>query len=277
MLLYRNMLYIFCLTATWTCFIGCDSRRGQVWERVEQSSENPLQQVLHANLEAIGGRTRWQEINTIEADVVATLFELDRSSTLVHMSQILKLEPHPSLTLDYRLPAGVWTEQLDSRGVVSVDAEINNFTSGEDIETEYGAGLKLRLMVQALTQSVGLLNKEWSLHYRGRERKGGRLSHKIEVDGIMVRLSHKKNAVEQMNRLVIWFDAESHLIDRIWLQYTKGPENQVGYLAANVGRYKEQSNGVVLPTYIGVVRSDAFQQFSEQEIIRVEYQKIQFR
>ena len=83
--LYRNMLYIFCLTATWACFIGCDSRRGQVWERVEQSSVDPLQQVLHANLKAIGGRTRWQEINTIEADVVATLFELDRSSTLVHM------------------------------------------------------------------------------------------------------------------------------------------------------------------------------------------------
>ncbi len=274
---YNSTLYLLSLMMALVCFFGCDSRQDRMWRRLAYSEASPLQQVLHANLDAIGGRATWQGIEAVDAEVVATLFETDRSRTLVDMSQVLTFDPYPSLTLDCRLPTGDWIERLDSNGGVSVDAAKDNPAPEEEIETVYGAGLKLRLLIQALTQSVGLLNDEWTLGYLGQERKGGRLSHKVEVSGLMIRAAHDKDAVGQMNRLVIWFDADTNLIDRLWLQYDKGPRDQTGYIAANVGQYKKQSNGVVLPTYIGVVRSDAFQQFSEQEILRLEYQKLRFR
>ena len=274
---YHSSLYLFCSLLPFACGMGCQSRQDHMWQRLAHSEASPLQEVLHANLEAIGGRTTWQKTHVIEANAVATLFDVDRSSTLVDMTQVLKFDPHPSLTLGFRLPAGTWTEHLDSGGGVRIEGAQVDPAGDEGLETLHGAGLKLRLLVQASTQAVGLLNNAWTLKYLGKERKGGRLSHKIEVQGLTIRTGQKPKSSDQKNRLVIWFDADSHLIDRLWLQYDRGQGNEAGYLAGNVGRYQRQADGLVLPTYVGVVRSDAFQQFSEQEILRVEYQDIRVR
>ena len=141
------------------------------------------------------------------------------------------------------------------------------------------------------------------MRYVGLERKGGRLTHKIEISGEMIvgakeeesspkprfdlssvgefvaSFKGKNKEYEGDDQLVVWIDSETYLIDRLLLRYRDGldPAEGFRYLGANVGGYQEVVEGMALPRYIGVVRSDRYHQFSEQEVLRIEYQHLKVR
>ena len=279
---------------------GCRSDLERINQRLGQISDPRLSSVLRKNINAGGRVATWLQTQKIEAQALTTIHDLDGGKSLLEQRHELLPGQPISLRLISRTPEGPWIEHIDAEEQVSMFLEDqqkqlslkgailrwlkspNIFKAKEpdiaDPEVLQGAGLKLRLISQALTQSFGLLRDDWSLSYAGQERKGGRLSHKLIVNGMMLYREVSEDLLDVGDQLVIWIDAETFLVDRMWLRYCVQPgsgRESFVYLAANMKNYQKQPNGLVLPTYIGFVHSDQHQQFSESEILRIEYLKIQ--
>jgi len=76
------------------------------------------------------------------------------------------------------------------------------------------------------------------------------------------------------NLLTVWIDGQTHRIRRLWLRYYKYDKN-FGYVTLDIGDYETVTGGLSLPRYIAYAHSDRHQQFSQQQIMTIELQKLQ--
>ena len=286
-------LTLFFLLAVLT---GCVAESKRVNQELARVSDPQLSSILLKNIHASGGMTAWLKTQQIEAQVLATILDRDGGKTFLEQTHLLIPRYPLSMTVTSKTPEGFWMEKL-----IGEKDQVKMALQGEsepvgvlakwlrypailgrkkvdegvvDVAVLQGAGLKLRLFSQALTGSLGLLREDWQLSYGGQERKGGRLTYKIIVNGpILARELPEEDRVETGDQLVVWIDAESFLFDRIWLRYRVDSDSHTEpfvYLAANIKGYQKQADGLMLPSYIGLVHSDRHQQFSETEILRIE-------
>ena len=197
---------------------GCRSEMDRMNQRLGQISNPQLNSILRQNINAGGSISTWLRTQKIDAQALTTILDPDGGKSLLEQNHIL-LPTHPlSLTLISRTPEGPWTERIDAREQVSMflgDRDTQSQPQGvftrwlrypnlfskkssnvADPQVLQGAGLKLRLISQALTQSFGLLREDWSLTYAGQERKGGRLSHKIIVNGMVLKRELPENVLD---------------------------------------------------------------------------------
>ena len=103
--------------------------------------------------------------------------------------------------------------------------------------------------------------------------QGESLAGKIEVTGALLP-SPTDDEYQGGNLLVVWIESQTHQISRLWLRYYQRDKN-FGYIALNIGNYENVAGGFLLPTYISYSHSDRHQQFSEQQMMTVEFQKLQ--
>jgi len=288
-------------------FAGCTSREKQFDQKLVPFADSPLAGIFEKNLQASGSQSTWLKTTQIKSHVLATVLDSDGGQTILEQNHLLFPQTPLSLSITSQTPEGPWRETLDARDQVEIvlngkpEAPSGKYvkwikatarklmdkasppSSKKTIDDKIvlqGAGLKLRLFSQALSQSFGLLRDDWTIRYGGQERKGGRLTYKVIVDGPMLTRTNSENepipytyGINNGDQMVIWVDSESFLFDRIWIRYrvnSPGQKSPYVYLAANLKKYKRQANGLKLPTYIGLVHSDAHQQFSETEILRIE-------
>ena len=299
--------------------LGCRSPLEKLQERMQLLSDERLVEVLERNMAVTGSLGLWSRVGGIEGEAITTIRESAGGSWYVDQSHQLTPRKRGWLRVSSNLPEGVRHSQLDRKGrlkrelVLTGSGESQELTGGDWAEE----AAKLRLVGQALTQGYGLLKEGWTLRYVGLERKGGRLTHKIEISGEMIAAVEEKEPTPKLrlgvapvakekesspkprfelpgvgafmasfkgenkgyegdDQLVVWIDSETYLIDRLLVRYRSDSESGGGlsYLGANLGGYQEVLEGMALPRYIGVVRSDRFHQFSEEETLRIEYQDL---
>lgn len=263
--------------------LGCGTPSGQLDGRSQLSSEEQLAAVLERNIAETGSLKLWSGVGWIKGEAVTTIRESDGGAWYVDQTHQFAPGQGDWLRVLSNLPEGVQLEQLDRQGRLT--RKLTRYGgSGEPQELRGGDWAEeaavLRLLGQAMTQGYGLMRGDWTRRYLGLERKGGRLSHKIEITGVMIAPGEGTARPKgQKDQLVVWIDSETYLMDRLLLRYGNelGPKGGFSYLGANVGGYQEVGEGMTLPTYIGVVRSDRYHQFSEHEIWRFEYQDLQVR
>ncbi|MCP4707426.1 MAG: hypothetical protein GY869_02275, partial [Planctomycetes bacterium] len=212
---------------------------------------------------------------SIDGDAIATVVGAEDEKNLIQQHHVVV--PGECVTIEvYSKEAdGILKEWIDTRGKTLVMFQGNISQTSFDPGTidQYASALRLKLISQAMTGAIGLLQQDYTLRYLGQERKGGRLMHKIEVAGPVV---HPDQFVYYTtgNLMVAWIDAETFLFERLWLRYHLDAEN-FGYLAVNITDYAETSQGLVLPRLLEFVRSDEHQQFGHLEIMSLEYQDLQ--
>jgi len=184
-------------------------------------------------------------------------------------------------------PLGVLREQLSNNS----DVKIENFIDGkaqqqQNGEEVRGAALKLFLEGIAFAGASSLLNDNMELRYLDQEDKGGRLHYKIEVSGKLLSNGTKKDSPAIAELLVVWIDAESYLIDRLWLRYSQSPAiSGSGYLTATIYDYKKvtaspasedaEALSLQLPSRIEIAPSNQYQQLSQHNILVLEFQCFQ--
>ncbi len=251
---------------------GCQGVGSHRQARFEYLQPAALRDAVQANLQAIGGQDVWRK-GRIEAQAVATLTDSDGGHTLVSQDYHLALGSRPGLTVESRMPDGVWVEQLSSSGEVTMSMKQGRSNRPGEAAAREGARLKLRLLVHALTQTTGLWQKGWAVNFEGTERRGGKVNAKIALRGPIVSVGKGQDDL-----MVIWLDAKTHLVNRIWLRYSLGNTDapKWEYLAADVAEYRTLANGMQVPGHVGIFRSDAYQQVSEREIMRVEFQQVTY-
>ncbi len=256
---------------------GCSAPQTRIQNRLHQLPDDSLRNALQANLTASGGLDAWANIAELQADVIATILSEDNSRSLIRQKLFLKPTAQTiEISLTSLEPDGVWLERLDRKGRIMIAHNPGKAVQAvriTDPQVLQGAALKLRLLTQAMTQTLGFLQKDYVVAYAGQERKGGRLSEKIEITGPIVLLS-KKQPPEMTadNRLAAWIDTEKNLISRLWLKYRNPYEQKepLVYMGANVGQYQTLPEGITVPAYIDFIRSDSYQQFSERQILTME-------
>lgn len=255
---------------------GCSSRLDKMQRRLKGLGDAQLARVVAENLAAGGGIEAWGDTGRLEGMALATVLDEQVRGSLIEQEHTFFPGARPGMSVVSMESEGRLLEKLDRAGMVRM--ELLGDVEGvlvEDEEQLRGAGLKLLLHGQAVTGGAGLLRKDVELRYAGQERKGGRLHHKIEMRGDMVRTMREglEDADEEL--LVAWVDAQTLLIDRIWLRYRRTGQEEYGYLAANVSGYEKIGNGLILPHRIEFVRSDEYQQFSQRLILRIEYLRLE--
>jgi len=274
-----NKLWIFSFVLTALQVAGCGGGGKMLVEHIDQLEDARLSDALRMNLTATGGMDAWLEMQRVHAEAVGTVTDADGGKSLVDQHHELSLLVPYALDIASTSSDGIWLERYDAQGNVTLNLQGSEAVLDLDADVQQGTALKLRLMIQALTQSAGLLHPNWRLRYVGLERKGGRLTHKIEATGSIVNPTATEEYLATGEQLVVWIDAKTLFFDRLWLRYRRGAgedADDFGYLAANLSIYKKQPGGLVLPTQVAIVRSDKFQQFSEREIMLVEYQRFTF-
>jgi len=254
---------------------GCTSPLQKMEKKLTRLGDARLERLLTRSLVAGGGMKAWAETALVEGVALATYIEPDGCKSVVEQNHKFFCSHRLVVSVTSREPGGVVSEQLDRRGRVKMQFEGGPKPIDiKDEEQLYGAGLKLRLQGQAITGAAGLLQKGLRLVYAGRERKGGRWHEKIELAGPLVQ-SPEAIGADHQEMLAVWIDASTFLIDRLWLRYRQvGSKDRFGYLAANVSDYRQTASGLVLPHRIEFIRSDQYQQFSEQHILVIDYQNL---
>jgi len=244
-------------------------------ERLAQRGDAGLDNALRRSISATGGIDAWAHLKRIDGKVIATLAGADGSNTLVEQQHIIVPGERVMMSISSREPDGILLEWLDQKGKVQTlfQGRLDQSSISPEKIDLYGAALRLRLLSQAMTGAAGLLQKDFTLRYAGQERKGGRLTHKIEVVGPLLGRDQFDYG-QTGNLLAVWIDAETYLFERLWLRYHRD-KNEFGYLAVNIAEYAQTSAGLVLPRLIEFVRSDEHQQFGDLYIMTVDYQDLQ--
>ena len=251
---------------------GCAGPGKKMRERLGLLADARLDRTIHESIAAAGGVEAWAEVCRIDGEALATVFTDGAGELLLEQHHHIIPGERAVITLTSKEPDGVLIEQFDHDGQISIILQGAEEPTGRiDPMEQYGAAVKMRLLIQALTGPVGLLQEGLHLRYSGVERKGNRLAHKIEVTGELLDQA-KPAGSGGGDLLLVWIDAETHLPERLWLRYPLG-KGQFGYLAANVHDYRAVAGGLVLPGRVEFVRSDEYQQFSRQNIMLVEYQQ----
>jgi len=281
--MFCNYLYTIGLSILFLLAAGCSSPQIRIQHRLNQVPQESIRQILQTNLNAAGGLDAWAGIQELQADAVATILAEDNSRSLVRQKLFLKPTAQTiEITLTSLEPDGVWLERLDRRGRIIIAHNPGNALQAVRItepQVLQGAALKLRLLTQAMTQTIGFLQKDYNVAYAGQERKGGRLADKIEITGPIVLLPKKiVPEVSNENQLTAWIDVEKSLITRLWMKYINPLDQQktpIVYMAANVGQYQTLPEGITVPAYIDFTHSDSYQQFSERRILTMELKNFQ--
>jgi len=254
---------------------GCSNPVEDMHERIFSLGDARLKTVLHQSLAVSGGIEAWGRLEQIDGEAIATVYEQEGGKALIEQQCRLKPAKEKIVTsLTSHEPAGVLTEVLDRKGNPNIYLQGLAKVQYESDPTKlYGAAIKLRVLSQAMMGPAGLLQEDLSLRYAGQERKGGRLMHKIEVTGdLLPAVSDAGDA--SGNLLVVWIDGQTHRFRRIWLRYYKH-DKTFGYIALDIGDYEKVSGGLWLPQYIAYAHSDRHQQFSQKQIMTIEFQKLQ--
>lgn len=256
------------------CLAGCADPAEKMRKRLGEVADMRLHSALRGSLAATGGLENWASLRRIEGDVLATVFEPDGQQVLVQQQHLIVPGDKLSVKIYSNEPGGLLQEQLDRKGRVRllIQGQVKALPPTDPDELR-GTNIKLRLLAQALTGAAGLLREGYQLRYAGSERKGGRLMHKIEVTGPILGSSPPLEAADG-NLLVIWIDARTSLVDRLWLRF-RLDDGKFGYLAVNVDKYMKTPQGLLLPQYIVFMRGDEYQQFSERQLLLFEYQHLQ--
>lgn len=269
----RMRIWLVLLTAA-VLTTGCANPTEMMRERIFEVGDTRLQTVLQQSLAVSGGVEAWGRLKQIDGQAIATVYEKQGAKALIEQQCQFKPAKKVVVSVTSHEPAGVLTEVLDRKGNPNIYLQgLAKVQYESDPEKLYGAAIKLRVLAQAMMGPAGLLQEGFNLRYAGQERKAGRWMHKIEVTGdLLPAVSDDRYA--SGNLLVVWIDGQTHQIRQIWLRYYKH-DKTFGYLALNVGDYEKVSGGLSLPQYIAYAHSDRHQQLSQQQIMTVEFQKLQ--
>ena len=255
---------IVCLAVLSIC-VGCQSVPERVAGQLELAQPE-VREVLEASLAANGGVEGWANTGQYDAIALATLPEEGNGRSLLEQHYSLSGGLAPSLTVASIEPRGNFRETLTSSGGVRIGS------GSADAALLRGSAMKLRLIMQALTGPAGLLLREdWELSYLGTEREAGRVVHKIAATGPMVAGLEGEAAEERADRLVVWIDAQSKRISRMWLC----PVEQSGCLAVSLRDFRRLDSGLVVPGVLELMPSDRAQDFSQQPMMIVEFREME--
>jgi hypothetical protein len=172
-------------------------------------------------------------------------------------------------------PEGTLLERLEEGkvAVVMQGGEKPQYETNKEVLL--GAAIKLRLLTQAISGAITLMpSEDLTVTYLGTERLAGRLSHKIEISG---RLFDREELLTStaLDKMVVWINAETNLIDRIWMRYPRdGRKEDFGFLAVNLGKFIKINEGLIVPSYLEFVQSDSYQQISQRQFLVVEYLRL---
>jgi hypothetical protein len=271
------------------CMVGCNSgKANSTVGRVDQLTDSRLDDVMRKSIAAMGNNISRKQQLQIAAPSIATIFEPGGSKTLVaQRHQVVIRENNVTTSVISKEPLGVLRERLSDNNNI----EIENFIDGkaqqqQDSEEVQGVAIKLFLEGIAFAGASSLLNDNMELRYLDKEDKGGRLHYKIEASGKLLSNGTKKDSPAIAELLVVWIDAESYLIDRVWVRYSQSPAaSGFGYLTATIHDYKKvtaspTSEGIEelslqLPSRIEIAPSNQYQQMSERNILVLEFRCFQ--
>ena len=255
---------------------GCSSRLELLQERLGMINDPRLDQVVRKNIEVTGGLELWSQTGSIVGDAIATVYEQDGSSSLIEQQHQVNAGKCFSVTVISKESSGELREYLDGLGRVTVihDGAEESILE-QDRAVLYGAGLKLLLEGQSITGLFCWLEKDVTVRYSALERKGGRASHKLEITGRLLARDSEEETLAVDDLLVVWVNAESFHVERLWFQYQKpGRTEKFGYLAAQVSDYQQEPSGLTLPGRIEFLSSNKDQQFSRSHILSMEFLRL---
>jgi len=273
--------------------IGCENNQQIMQQRLGKLGDPRLDAAVRRNIKALGGLEAWLDIDRIEGKAVATTFELDGGKSLIEQTHTILpgIQDNPSaVTVNSEEPSGTFTEERNPKGKVSLWRSVGGERIYETApEVLFGSELKLLLEGRALTGCTSILKDNLDLNYIGLERKGGRLNHKIEVTGRLLKRKEKSSGLLGTSlfgpktprvrilddMLIYWINAKTMLIERIWLRYQKPYKpNEFGYMAVNLADFKTVGS-VTLPQRLEFVPSDEYQHFSQKNLFLVEFQNLE--
>ncbi len=268
------------LTLSWAgfgilCYSGCATPVEKMQKRLETIQDRQLYDVLSKSLEASGGLDKWANMCRIEGDVIATVFDADGGKTLIEQQHVIRPVFKRGAMVSSVEPEGGLLEHLDKGRVSIVRQGGEKPLHEKDKEVLLGSAIKLVLLTHAVSGAICLVpEKELTISYLGLERQGGRMNHKIEVAGEFFDREDLLTSTTP-DKLVVWISTETNLIERLWIRYPKdGDKGDYGFLAVNVDKYIKTAEGVVLPSYLEFVQSDAYQQFSQRQYLAVEFLRL---
>jgi hypothetical protein len=253
---------------------GCANPVEKMRERIFALGDTRLKTALQQSLAVSGGLEAWGRLEQIDGQAIATVYEQEGGKAMIEQQCRFKPDKKVVVSVTSHEPAGVLTEVLDRKGNPNIYLQgLAKAQQESDPEKLYGAAIKLRVLAQAMMGPAGLLGEDMALRYAGQERKGGRLMHKIEVTGDLLP-AVSEDGYASGNLLAVWIDGQTHQIRRLWLRYYKH-DKTFGYVALDIGDYEKVSGGLSLPRYIAYAHSDRHQQFSQQQIMTIEFQELQ--
>jgi len=270
---------------------GCTTRLERVQERLGTLEDPRLNEVVQRNIAATGGMEKWLSVVSLKGEVIATLFDAQRSETLVEQEHKISIEipTEPTLvTIVSKEPGGKLYEHLNQHGyVISKWSGAKGRTGRKNDIDSFAAGLKLLLEGQAITGCASALREGLTLNYLGENHQGGRFYHKIEISGRLLAQKapptlwqkvkgtfRRQKETRLDDKMVLWISNQTSLVERIWLQYQKPYSPQeFGYVAVQVTDYTKLPSGLIVPRRLEFVPSDANQHFSRLHIVIAEVQQ----
>jgi len=269
--------------------VGCNSSKtNSTAVRLDQLTDSRLNDVVRRSIAAMGNDLPRKQQLQIAAPSIATIFEPDGSRILVaQRHQVVIRENSVVSSVISKEPLGVLRERLSGNNNI----EIENFIDGEvhqqqDSREVQAVAIKLFLESIAFAGVSSLLNDNMELRYLDKEDKGGRLHYKIEAGGKLLSNGTKKDSPTIADSLVVWIDAESYLIDRLWVRYSQSSvPSGFGYFTATIRDYKKvtasptsedtEALSLQLPSRIEIAPSNQYQQLSERNILVLEFRCFQ--
>lgn len=263
-------------------FTGCASQSQKLRQKINDVRDSRLRDVIHKNVAAVGGLETWSRLRDIQAQVIATVFTPDAGRILIEQRHTFKPGPQFLIRVESFETDGTFIDSLNHHGQVKLTTAQNSddeFSRAASRE-QFAAGVKLFLESKALAGMLQLLNDDISGRYLNLQRKGGKISHKLEFIGSFIQRDTEADVVDEI--LVVWVNNETSLIERLWLRYQKPDQpDAFGYLAVNVGAYRtiELPDGmsVTLPHLLEFAPSDSQQHFSQRHIVHLEFKQYRLR
>ncbi len=248
---------------------GCENAAKKTANRLNSQNLTVQDAIAHA-----GGMTPWLAEKKVTGTALATIFEPDGSETLLRQKYEVTFSPVLSATSKSHEARGILVEQWSFPSGSEIYQDQNNDKLNEYNPRQlYAAALKLRLLTQAVVGPAGLLADDVVIEKVGPERKGGRLTHRVDAKMVVSAGEADKKAVSNVN-MTVWLNAETLLPERYWIRYPRLDGTGNGYLAVNASDYRKLDNGAIVPYILELLVSDEYQQFSEKRILSVEFQEL---
>ncbi len=234
-----------------------------------------LSDMIRKNFDALGGRDLFETPINLKIDAIASVYSDSGGKVLMKQTHEIGFS-NKKITITSQ-DAGIDViESMESGSMAVITQKQGNATTRiSENEEIYGSMVKLTLELYALTGAYGLLDDNINLRYQGEERKGGKIYRKVQADGFFIKQRGKKD-LGIKDSLLLWYDADTSLLDRIIIRYLDPIDGQTfKFLTVNVRNYETLDNGLVIPVYLGYVPGDEFQNFSEKYLMSIELLKVQ--